>query len=342
VEAKRFTLGVIAVLVAVAFTPAALADAPQGTESACEDAWDEETCAFIDWYAECMSHGNADHAAKCTAVACVEHAPRGACGLLGFVLACMRVTELAEGSDDGGGDGSADGGSKPERNPVTACIEAACATAGGGVTRAGSVASSCAARACMVIGNATDYEGRVPDCVDAACDAVIAASDMSADSCVTLVCERLHEALEGDVDCEETLCRDVPRIVETVRVPVDDAIGLLGETIPLPDVVKRVLVQAGFKCDPRSGSGGSGERCEDLVVTNDARVTFGAHVHVDDRYGSARGSECASASTSVTGSHSARQNGEVTFTPGGPCSADVDGNVNAGGEREQPHFGVTC
>lgn len=61
--------------------------------------------------------------------------------------------------------------------------------------------------------------------------------------------------LEFGTSLEDAICHDVPAIIRWIQIPVAPLIGLLGQTIPLPPEVHRIVVSLGIVCEPRTGGG---------------------------------------------------------------------------------------
>lgn len=165
----------------------------------------------------------------------------------------------------------------------------------------------------------------------------------------------------------ETVCRDIPAIVKTVRVTGRTAENIVGEAVPLPDQVKRVLVRPAFYCDPPSGGGGGGGSCGETVAEHEnTTVTFEEDHEANPMFGHARAWACADAQSDDTPNRTALpDNGSaLPDDPPGPftnetspyvekrgfavylheerCRAAVQHGVGVGNDLSRERYVVTC
>ncbi len=185
-----------------------------------------------------------------------------------------------------------------------------------------------------------------PDCVAVACFVLIdqgeqVTGESDTWTCTGYTCEQLRGLADG-VDCGETMCREIPRVVDTVRVATDDAeealLGLVpGEVEP---VLQRVVVNPGVTCDPGGGSG-AGSGCQTVARSNSARAGAGVRIYHGTEDGTLQATHCAWAESWTAGYQWVSEDGRADLHEDG-CTLDEAAQIYTGANWNTPATTVRC
>ncbi|MCA1813248.1 MAG: hypothetical protein LC624_04770, partial [Halobacteriales archaeon] len=112
----------------------------------------------------------------------------------------------------------------------------------------------------------------------------------------------------------DIICRDIPPVIDTIRTPGLQIIGLLGDVIQLPDEVTRIVRSLGVVCEPPSnGPGGPGAPCGDVLVDQDGvKVAVTVTPYVDPN-GIVHLTWCVWADATAAGHQNAGTAGRVDY-----------------------------